>query len=291
MAKRVLVLLVALGLANCGNKPAADIAATTGSVTSQPAVMREAAPVADAPMHTGAAFIAYSYKLGFELPARRIDEVVRAHQSVCEKLGPARCQLLNSSRTGGDGDAANASLELRVAPAIVKSFTAQLETSTAGAGGRVLESATTGEDITRQLIDADAVLKAKRTLRNRLQILLEHHEGRLADLLALEKSLSGIQQELDTATAELAELQQRVSFSKLDISYRSEHPFGSTARPLAEAVANAGQTISGSLAALLTFSLAILPWLVPLGLIVFLLQRWRRHLRGVPRAGLPPLAL
>lgn len=312
MVRSIQLLLAMVVLTSCGEKHAADTTTTASvpqsnraetpaavltsnakdeeALSPQEPARASATPAQTASPQQTAASIAYSYKLGFELPARRIDEVQRAHRAACEALGPAHCQLLNSSRTGGDSDAASASLELRIVPAIVKSFTAQLETSAKGAGGTLLDSSTTGEDLTRQLIDADAALKAKRTLRDRLQNLLEHHEGRLADLLALEKSLSETQQELDTATAELAELQQRVGFSKFDISYRSEHPLGSTARPLAEAVADAGQTISGSLAALLSLSLALVPWLLPIGLIVFVFRRWqvRRRLRATARVSAPP---
>lgn len=328
MAKRFLIGMIALGLVSCGKPTTGGNTAEAGSArdTASPATVQQsetesapapppmirppampspkmsaassvaAAPAppepgATAPLHTGAASIAYSYKLAFELPARRINAAQNAHRAACEALGPARCQVLNSSRSGGNGDVATASLDLRIVPTVVKMFTAQLETSTANFGGSLLENSTTGEDITRQLIDADAALKAKRTLRDRLQDLLAHHRGNLADLLEVEKSLSETQQELDTATAELAELQQRINFSKLEISYRSERPLGSTtARPLADAIANAGQTISGSLAALLTFSLALIPWLIPIGLAVAVFRRWqaRRRLRAIARVSQSP---
>lgn len=328
MAKQILIVLAVLGLTNCGSKPAAETVArdtvTSTTAIGQPAPLASApspravspravevpappamvgvpkdtaaepTPAATTPLHTGAASIAYSYKLAFELPARRIDAAQNADRAACEVLGLARCQVLNSSRIGGITDAASASLELRIVPAVVRTFTAQREASTANFGGSLLRNSTTGEDITRQLIDADAALKAKRTLRDRLQDLLAHHRGNLADLLDVEKSLSETQQELDTATAELAELRQRISFSELEIGYRSERPLGSTtARPLADAIANAGQTISGSLAVMLTLTLALAPWLIPLGLLVFLYRWWqaRRRLRALARAAQPPLPL
>lgn len=324
MAKLMLMALAALSLVSCGNKHATSAttaettaASDTAPFVATPQMVDENVPVpppavpppkvvvvdppstaeagaepdATVPRHSGASSIAYSYKLAFELPARRIDAAQQADRAACEALGPARCQVLNSSRTGGDSDAASANLDLRIAPAAVKVFTSQLETSTAKLGGSLLENSTSGEDITRQLIDADAALKAKRTLRDRLQDLLEHHRGKLADLLDVEKSLSETQQELDTATAELAELQQRITFSALEIDYRSEHPLGSTtARPLADAVANAGQTMSGSLAVMLTLTLVTVPWLLPLALIVYAIRRWRRS-RAAARRVRPPPAL
>ncbi len=297
MTKRMVILLTALAMTACEKKdtgepttvahivePQADSAVNVAEGAPPPASPATAKAAMAAAPTSATATIAYSYKLGFELPNRRLDAVVAAHRAACTALG-ARCQLLNSSRAGGDGDAAEASLDLRLVPAEVAPFTARITASSTAAGGTLLDSRTTGEDVTRQLIDADAALKAKRTLRDRLQTLLESHQGRLADLLEVEKSLSETQQALDTATAELAELRQRVSFSTLTITYRAEHPLGSTGRPLAEALANAGQTLATSLALLVTAALALLPWLVPIGGIVWLLARWRARRRARRPAG------
>ena len=273
----------------CDKKAPADSAATAstdGLVAAPAAVAQRAKASPDAPhaaaaaTNTGAAFIAYSYTMGFEIAARRLDDVVAAHRAACDALGAGQCQLLNSSRRGDEADGITASLDLRIAPTAAKPFEARLRSTAAEAGGRLLASDVAGDDLTRQIIDADAALKAKRTLRDRLQTLLERRDGKLADLLEVEKALSQTQQELDSATALLAELRQRVSFSKFTISYRSERPIGSTtARPLANAIADAGQTLSASLALLLTISVAVLPWLVPVALVAVGL-RWRARRRA-----------
>ena len=275
----------------CDKKAPADSAATAstdGLVAAPAAVAQRAKASPDAPhaaaaaaaTNTGAAFIAYSYTIAFEIAARRLDDVVAAHRAACDALGAGQCQLLNSSRRGDEADGITASLDLRLAPAAAKPFEARLRSTVAEAGGRLLASDVAGDDLTRQIIDADAALKAKRTLRDRLQTLLERRDGKLADLLEVEKALSQTQQELDSATALLAELRQRVSFSKFTISYRSERPIGSTtARPLANAIADAGQTLSASLALLLTICVAVLPWLVPVALVAVGL-RWRARRRA-----------
>jgi chromosome segregation ATPase len=172
-------------------------------------------------------------------------------------------------------------LELRIIPSEARAFQAKVETTTSSAGGKLLESAVSGEDLTRQTIDADASLNAKRTLRDRLQALLEHRDGRLADLLAVERALSEAQQELDSATGTLAELRQRVAFSKMIVSYRSEQAIGSaTARPLADAWANATTLLSQSLATLLTLAVVALPWALVLGGLFFAARAWRRRSRA-----------
>ena len=162
-------------------------------------------------------------------------------------------------------------------------FGAKIEAGVRDANGQVLASSVEGEDLTRQIVDADAALKAKRTLRDRLQTLLERREGKLADLLAVEKSLSDTQQELDAATSLMAELRQRVDFSKVSLHYASRVPLtiGGQARPLHDAFATAGQTFGGSLAGLITLVVGVTPWLV-LATHMFLGVRAlrRRHRRS-----------
>ena len=229
---------------------------------------------------TGAAFIAYSYAWSFELPEDRVLATQRKHIALCRAMGPGRCQLLSSSNKRVD-DRAEAEAELRIAPGAIQAFGAKIEAGVRDADGQVLASSVEGEDLTREIVDADAALKAKRTLRDRLQTLLERREGKLADLLAVEKSLSDTQQELDAATSLMAELHQRVDFSKVSLHYASRVPLtvGEQRWPLRDAFASASGTFGASLATLISLLVAATPWLV-LAVLVFLgLRGLRRHRR------------
>lgn len=229
----------------------------------------------------GAAFIAYSYRWGFELPSAAVLPTLAAHRALCADMGPARCQLLGSSQTRGEGDAIEATLELKVAPGDTAGFGQQLEASVAAADGRTLSSEVAGEDLTRQLIDAEAALRAKRTLRDRLQQLLEDRDGKLADLLETEKALAQTQAELDGATALLAELRRRVDLSAVTISYRSTRSLTfDRGRPLQDALDAAGHTLATSLAGLITVLIAALPWAIIAGLVVWAARAWRRRRRA-----------
>lgn len=290
--RRSVVMLVLLVLASCGEQggsgetakvdapvalDAAEMAMEAAGMTEDAAAPAPAGAVGGAE-RTGAAYIAYSYDYRFELPGAKLDEVRAAHAAACEALGPARCQLLEQTRTGGAGDAVEATLTLRIAPAEARRFAGGLKAAAEKADGRLLSESMTGEDLTRQMIDAEAALKAKRTLRDRLQALLERREGKLADLLETEKALAETQQELDAATALLAELRQRVGFSAMTIGYRSEAPLiGSEARPVADALASAGQGFSESVGLLIRLVVAAVPWVVAGGLVLWLVRRVRRN--------------
>jgi hypothetical protein len=279
-----LVAALAL-LAGCGGQGGSSGADGESSKTGElPSASTDAAaPVGgaapDAAQATpGVAQIAYSYGWTFELPTDAVAATLAAHRKLCAEMGPARCQLLGSSEASDGDGARTAKLDLRVAPAAIADFGRRLEASVAAADGRTISATVEGEDLTAKLIDAEAALKAKRTLRDRLQALLERREGKLADLLETEKALSQTQQELDAATAMLAELRRRVALSDVTIDYRSTRPLlADRGRPLADAFAEAGHTLAASLASLVTFLVAALPWALLVGFVVWAARAWRRR--------------
>ena len=225
--------------------------------------------------------IAYSYTYKFEVPAAKLAQVEHAHQALCYRLGPARCQMVGATLEGRAGAYNAGTLSLRVAPEIARTFEEQLSKAVGAADGSLIQSGITGEDLTRQVIDSEAGLKAKRTLRDRLQALLETRQGKLNDLVELEKSLSETQQELDTGTSELAELRGRIDMSKVEIAYEATLP--STVeerRPIASALGSISDTLGGSVGLLINALAAFLPFAVVIGGLIALWRALRRRRRS-----------
>ncbi len=277
---RWLICAMLLALMGCGkaanNGPTATADIREGSAPAL-AQTKPAAPGAATPAFV-APRIAYSYAYRFEVPAKRMAEVAHAHQALCDALGPAKCQTIGATLEGRAGAYSCGTLTLRLAPEVARTFGAPLGKAVADADGSLIQSGVTGEDLTRQVIDADAALKAKRTLRDRLQALLENRQGRLADLLEVEKALAETQQELDTATALLAELHTRLDFSKVEIAYESSlPPPGEDRRPIAGALGSVGDVLGTSIAFLITAMSALLPFAILVGLAVLGWRTWRRR--------------
>lgn len=225
--------------------------------------------------------IAYSYTYKYEVPTAKLAQVEHAHQALCDRLGPAKCQIVGATLEGRAGAYNAGTLSLRVAPDIARTFEGQLGQAVGAADGSLIQSGITGEDLTRQVIDSEAGLKAKRTLRDRLQALLETRQGKLNDLVELEKSLSETQQELDTATSELAELRGRIDMSKVEIAYEATLP--STAeerRPIAGALGSISDTLGGSVGLLINALAAFLPFAVVIGGLIALWRALRRRRRS-----------
>ncbi len=227
-------------------------------------------------------YLAYSYALGLEIPSERLTAVMDRHVQACQNAGPRLCQLVNSNRSGDPQSYMEGFVSLRGEPGWLNTFKAGVAQEADAAGGRIISENTTSEDLTRQIVDTEARLRAQTALRDRLQDLLRSRPGRLADLLEVERELARVQGEIDAVQSALAVMRTRVSMSELTLSYRSApRPVGSdTFEPLRQAFANFLGIIVGGFAAIIVIIAGLIPFavvLVPLG---WLLLRWRRNRGG-----------
>lgn len=227
-------------------------------------------------------YLAYSYALGLEIPSERLASVMDRHVQACQAAGPRLCQLIGSNRTGDPQSYMEGYVSLRGEPAWLNTFKSGMAADADAAGGRIIQQSTNSEDLTRQLVDTEARLRAQTALRDRLQQLLRSRPGRLADLLEVERELARVQGEIDAVQSALAVMRTRVAMSELNLSYRSApRPVGSdTLEPLRQAFANFLGIIVGGFAAIITLIAVLIPFaivLVPLG---WLLLRWRKNRGG-----------
>jgi hypothetical protein len=227
-------------------------------------------------------YLAYSYVLGLEIPSERLASVMDRHVQACQAAGPRRCQLIGSNRSGDPKSDMEGYLSLRGEPAWLDTFKSGMEQEADAAGGRVVSEKTYSEDLTRQIVDTEARLRAQTALRERLQELLRSRPGRLADLLEVERELARVQSEIDSVQSALAVMRTRVAMSELNLQYRSApRAVGShTLEPLRQAFANFLGVVVGGFAAIVYVIAALIPFaivFIPLG---WLLMRWRRSRGG-----------
>jgi hypothetical protein len=243
--------------------------------TSSPGPSQPAGP-------TPILYIAYTYAMGLEIPSQRLTGVMDRHVQACQAAGPRLCQLIGSNRTGDPESYMEGYVSLRGEPNWLNTFKGGMAAEADAAGGRIVQETTGSEDLTRQIVDTEARLRAQTALRDRLQELLRSRPGRLADLLEVERELARVQGEIDAVQSALAVMRTRVSMSELTLSYRSApRPVGSdTFEPLRQAFANFLGIIVGGFAAIITLIAVLIPFaivLVPLG---WLLWRWRKRRGG-----------
>ena len=273
--KRFLVTgCAALALTACGQQgedTTTEERLTTLDVAEAPPPEAEAAG-GDIPVSIPQ--IAYVYDYGFRVAASDIAPLQEQHVALCEKLGPQQCRVLEMRSSGDEGDYAYGSLNLAVAADKARAFGAQLATTTSEAGGEQVSSAITGEDLSKQIVDTEARLRARTALRDRLMEVLETRRGTVAELVEAERGVAQVNEEIDQARSWLAEMRGRVDFSRVNVQYQSGAPSGGGfVEPIRRAFGSIGSVLGNVIAALIV----LVTVAVPIGFLVWLgLIGWRR---------------
>ena len=89
--------------------------------------------------------------------------------------------------------------------------------------GRVLESSTSTQDVTDQVVDLQARLDNLRAERERLRELYQRAND-TEDVLAVERRLSEVQTEIERTEARLQNLQRRVAYSTITVEMSEPRP-------------------------------------------------------------------
>jgi hypothetical protein len=220
--------------------------------------------------------IAYSYNWGFRVDAESLPVLQQRHRALCEGMGND-CRILSLSQSG-DNEYAYGSVRMQVVASRASAFGDELAASTEGVDAEQVSFAISGEDLTDNITDTEARLAGRRLLRDRLMEVLRTRQGSVADLVAAERGVAEVNEEIDAATARLATMRNSVAYSAVAIEYDpmlGQYQMGFT-RPIGAALESAGSTLGVVVAGLIYLVVA----LVPIGLFVLgLLWLWRR--RGV----------
>jgi hypothetical protein len=154
------------------------------------------------------------------------------------------------------------------------------------------------QDVTEEYVDLEARLESLEAARQRLlDIMAEARTTK--DLLEAEQQLTQREAEIESIKGRMQYLEQSARLSSIWIElqpYLLSQPVGDQWRP-AETARRAVETLLDGLRGfgnfLIFFAIAILPWLVAIGLVIFLvvrLVRWRTRARRVTgqASGEPP---
>ena len=230
-------------------------------------------------------YIAYSHSLGLNLPLKNIEPVMQGHVAACHAAGPSVCIVTNSWFNTYSEDSASGSLQLRATPDWIEKFLNGIDEEAEQANGDVTNRQTTAEDLTVSIIDTDARLNAQQTLQKRLEELLANRDGELGDLLATERELARVNGEIDSLKSSLKALMLRVNMSQLSVSYETKDPRSQSAlSPIGNAFGDFFYNLSGALAAVITAFAVGLPWLILIGVFLWIWLKlvWPRIRRKKP---------
>jgi len=276
----LLVALTASTLTACSQSTPDDGSATRGLLFSGEASPQSQelrlAQLPNAPSQpqqaTSTRRIAVTRSFTLRLPGSEVAAVQERHLTECAKL---ECTVLETRLDQlGDGRV-NARASVRVAPERYPALAAVITARPA----EVTAQSERADDRTIAVLDVDKRLEVKIALRDRLTAMLNDPATKsVTDLIAIEKELVQSQGDIESATTQRNYLRTITDTVQVDISYdgRQVVVAGYDFSPIKRAVDSIGGTFATSVASLITFVAAAMPWLP---VIVLLLWGARRGLR------------
>ena len=218
--------------------------------------------------------VAYRYAYGFRLPSDAIRPLQERHADMCEAKGPDVCRIISMDQAENEGDYAYGSLTLAVRARDARTFGKELANASGKVDGELVSSSIEGEDFSKRIVDTEARLRARTVLRDRLMEVLRNRKGTVSELVAAERGVAQVNEEIDQAQSWLTEMRGRVAYSNMTVSYESGKPSsGGFVDPIRSALGS----LAGIFGTMISTLIVLLAVLVPLGLLGWLVWRlWRR---------------
>jgi hypothetical protein len=223
------------------------------------------APPPPPPPGTVGRFIAVTHRFVVETSE---SELSKDWESVLKLCGRLDCEVLSSSITSKTASAPpKGEISLRIAPGnLDKLFNALNQLAT------IMEHTTESADKTAEVVDTDAKLKNKTEFRDRLRGMLAKSPGGVKEAIEVERELANVQAEIDSLATTQKSLQNQTRTGAL--------------APIANAWEESGYVVAQSLGSLITFVMAVIPWLVliipAIWIILKLLSRRSRR-KALPK--------
>ena len=138
------------------------------------------------------------------------------------------------------------------------------------------------EDVTKAYTDLETRLTVKEETAARLRHLLTSQTGKLTDVLEVERELGRVTEEIELLKGERRYYDERIAYSTVTLTLVEPGavPSAGVGTPIAEALSNALEVLSTSVAWLIYLVVFLVPWLAVAGLGWWVLRRVRAHRRA-----------
>jgi hypothetical protein len=216
--------------------------------------------------------VAVSYAFTLALPGSQIAEIQQQHLAKCRELG---CEVLSTSLDQSTKGRAHAHSTVRLTPKAFPEF----ERTISAPPTEFIFRTETAEDKTLPLLDVEKRLEIKTALRDRLTAMIrDPGQKSAADLASIEREIAEVQGEIESAIAQLDHLRTITETVRVDINYSSisAKAGGVDFSPVADALTNGLDTLLRSAANVISFTIALIPWLPLILLAIWTIRRvWR----------------
>ena len=204
---------------------------------------------------------------------KSVEDGIRAVKAVAQRVGG---YIANQRVQAGENQVRQATLQLKVPAARFDDAVAGLSQA-----GKVESVEVNAVDVGEEFVDVNARLANAKRLEERLVTLLATRTGRLEDVLAVERELARVREEIDRLTGRAQYLQRQADVSTLLVTVHEPAPLVGTpgSNRMLDAFRGAWRNFVAAVAYMIELLGALIPVAaVALGLwwIVSRLRRWRR---------------
>jgi hypothetical protein len=146
--------------------------------------------------------------------------------------------------------------------------------------GTVRQESVNTQDVSKAYTDLETRLRVKRDTADRLREILRTRTAGLSDLLAAERELARITEEIEQAEGERRFYDQQIALSTLTVALQEPSAMveAGVFAPLTEAFGDSLKVLAASLAGIVYATVFLAPWIL-IGYVVYRLARraWRRR--------------
>jgi len=134
------------------------------------------------------------------------------------------------------------------------------------------------QDVTEEFVDLEARIATKKQLEKRILQLVEDREGKIKEVIEVERELARVREEIERMEGRLRYLANRTALTTVTINVREEKDYVPPQAPsftssIASAWTNSIEALTGFGKATVIAGVAFFPWLI-LVLPLLLLIRW-----------------
>jgi hypothetical protein len=218
-------------------------------------------------------FLAYEHQVTVRIGRDDMIKQMSLVRQACtsEKFGP--CTILGEQQSAGDYPSGN--LQMRLAPKAV-----DLIVKEAALGAEISERSTTAEDLADAVADNEIRQRRLKLQYAKMTELLERKDVKTEDLIAITRELAVMEADIEAANKESAMQRRRIETNLLTINFQSIG-FDSSSSRIKDAISDFVGTLDSSVAGLIYFIAAAIPFVIFFTLMFYTLRfiwrRWRRN--------------
>jgi len=194
----------------------------------------------------------------------QVDSLERSIEAVRKVATSLGGYVGNVSMNTGENEVHRATLEVKIS-------TAQFDEAMSGVKplGKVESSSATAEDVGEQFVDVNARLANSKRLEARLVTLLSTRTGKLEDVLAVERELARVREEIERSETRVRYLSTRIAMSTIAVTVHEKAPLVAS-QPGTSVMGRAFTQMLRNFVAFVATGIAILGYVIPMFILASL---------------------